>query len=230
MTGVASPEFEAKVRDRLGSKYALAIHSAMAGLQMGLMTIGVGEGDEVICDPMVPFGAKAVLYQHARPVFADIDAQTHNVDPTSIRERITERTKAILVTHLWGLPAPMDAIMAIAKEHRLGVVEDCAHSLFATLDGKETGTVGTAGVYSFQQQKHLSTGDGGLLVTDDHYVWEQCNNMMRFGVIPPRLSWNFRMNEITAAVAGVQWDRADGYVEEDRRAAQLYTDVLGGHK
>ena len=230
MTGVASPELEAKARQRLGCRYAIAIHSAMAGLQMALMTIGVGEGDEVICDPIVPFGAKAVLYQHARPVFADVDPQTHNVDPASIRERITPRTKAILVTHLWGLPAPMDEITATAREHKLGVVEDCAHALFATLDGKECGTFGTAGVFSFQQQKHLTTGDGGLLVTDDHYVWDECNKLLRFGVIPPRLSWNFRMNDVTAAIASVQWDRADGYVAEDRRAAQLYTDVLGGHR
>jgi dTDP-4-amino-4,6-dideoxygalactose transaminase len=230
MTGVASPELEAKVRERLGCKYAIAIHSAMAGLQMALMTSGVGEGDEVICDPIVPFGAKAVLYQHARPVFADIDPATHNVDPASIRQRITERTKAILVTHLWGLPAPMDQIMAIAKQHQLAVVEDTAHALFATLDGKQCGTFGTAGVFSFQQQKHLTTGDGGLLATDDPYIWDECNKLLRFGVIPPRLSWNFRMNDVTAAIAGVQWDRADGYVAEDRRAAQLYTDVLGGHQ
>jgi dTDP-4-amino-4,6-dideoxygalactose transaminase len=229
MTGVASPELEAQVRGRLGCKYAIAIHSAMAGLQMGLMTLGVGEGDEVICDPIVPFGSKAVLYQHARPVFADIDADTHNMDPASIRARITPRTKAIVVTHLWGLPAPMDEIMAIARERQLGVVEDCAHALFATLDGKEAGTFGTAGVFSFQQQKHLSTGDGGLIVTDDPYIWDECNKMLRFGVIPPRLSWNFRMNDVTAAIAGVQWARADGYLEEDRRAAQLYADVLGGH-
>jgi dTDP-4-amino-4,6-dideoxygalactose transaminase len=228
--GVAAPELEARVRERLGCAYAVAVHSAMAGLQMGLMAIGVGEGDEVICDPIVPFGAKAVLYQHARPVFADIDPRTHNVSPVSVRERITLRTKAVLVTHLWGLPAPMDEIVAIAREHQLGVVEDCAHALFATLGGKEAGTFGTAGVFSFQQQKHLSTGDGGLLVTDDPYVWEQCDAMLRFGAVPPRLSWNFRMNDVTAALAGVQWGRADGYVREDRRAAGLYTDVLGGHQ
>jgi perosamine synthetase len=227
--GEASPQLEAKVRDRLGCRYAVAVHSAMAGLQMALMTIGVNQGDEVVCDPIVPFGAKSVLYQNARPVFADIDPRTHNVDPASIRERITGRTKAILVTHLWGLPAPMEEITAIAREHRLGVVEDCAHALFATLDGKPCGTFGSAGVFSFQQQKHLSTGDGGLLVTDDPYIWDECNKMLRFGVIPPRLSWNFRMNELTAAVAGVQWERAEGYLEEDRRAAQLYSDLLGAH-
>ncbi|HEX2184974.1 MAG TPA: DegT/DnrJ/EryC1/StrS family aminotransferase, partial [Chloroflexota bacterium] len=227
--GQAGAELEARVSARLGCRHTIAIHSAMAGLQMGLMAIGVGEGDEVICDPIVPFGAKSVLYLHARPVFADVDPLTHNVDPASIRERLTSRTKAIVVTHLWGLPAPMDEIMAIAREHKLGVVEDCAHALFATFGGKQAGTFGTAGVFSFQQSKHLTTGDGGLLVTDDPYVAEQANNMLRFGVVPPRLSWNFRMNELTAAVANVQWERAAGYVEEDRRAARLYTDALAGH-
>jgi perosamine synthetase len=227
--GILAPEFEAQVRRRLGCGYAIAIHSAMAGLQLGLMVIGVGEDDEVICDPIVPFGAKAVLYQHARPIFADIEAETHNISPASIRRRITPRTKAIIVTHLWGLPAPMDEIMAIAREHQLGVVEDCAHALLATFDGKPVGTFGTAGVFSFQQQKHLSTGDGGLIVTNDRYIWEQIDATLRFGVIPPRLSWNFRMNELTAAVASVQWGRADQYVEEDRRAGRLYAEVVADH-
>ncbi|MGH2353139.1 MAG: DegT/DnrJ/EryC1/StrS family aminotransferase [Chloroflexota bacterium] len=227
--GALAPELEAQVRARIGCRHAVAIHSAMAGLQLGLMGIGVGEGDEVICDPIVPFGAKSVLYQHARPVFADIDPETHNIAPASIRERITPRTKAIVVTHLWGLPAPMDEIMAIAREHKLGVVEDCAHALLATFDGREAGTFGTAGVFSFQQSKHLSTGDGGLIVTDDSYVWQQVDNMLRFGVIPPRLSWNFRMNEVTAAIAGVQWGRADGYLKEDRRSGRLYAEVVAGH-
>src|SRR6476661_2829697 len=120
LNGAAGEALEAMVRERLGCAHAVAVHSAMAGLQMGLMGIGVGEGDEVICDPIVPFGAKSVLYQHARPIFADVDPATHNLAPASIRERITERTKAIVVTHLWGMPAAMDEIMAIAREHRLG--------------------------------------------------------------------------------------------------------------
>jgi perosamine synthetase len=227
--GALAPELESAVRQRLGCAYATAIHSAMAGLQLGLMCIGVGAGDEVICDSIVPFGAKAVLYQRAMPVFADIDPETHNISPVSIRRRITARTKAIVVTHLWGLPAPMDEIMAIAREHGLGVVEDCAHALLATFDGRPVGTFGTAGVFSFQQTKHVSTGDGGLIVSDDRYVWEQVDNMLRFGVIPPRLSWNFRMNELTAAVAGVQWGRADGYVAEDQRSGRLYAEVAAGH-
>jgi perosamine synthetase len=167
LNGALSRDFEAQAARRFGVRHAIAVHSAMAGLQLGLMAAGVGEGDEVICDPIAPFGAYAVLYLHARPVFADVERETHNVDPTSIRARITERTKAIVATHLWGLPARMDETMALASAHRLAVVEDCAHALFAAHAGRPVGTFGLAGVFSFQQSKHLSTGDGGLLVTND---------------------------------------------------------------
>ena len=227
--GSAAQELEAQAAERFGCKYAIAIHSAMAGLQLALMAAGVGEGDEVICDSIVPFGAYAALYCHARPVFADVEAATHNVDAASIRERLSPRTKAVVVTHLWGLPADMDQILAIAREHKLAVVEDCAHALFATHAGRFAGTLGTAGVFSFQQSKHLTTGDGGLLLTNDFYIAEQIQGMLRFGALAPRLSWNFRMNELTAAVAGVQFERAGGYVAEDRRAAERYTQAVAGH-
>ena len=227
--GAASHELEAMAARRFGCRYAVAIHSAMAGLQMALMAGGVGEGDEVICDAIVPFGAYAALYLHARPVFADVDAATFNIDPASIRARLTPRTKAIVVTHLFGLPACMHDIMTIAAEHQLVVVEDCAHALFAEREGRLCGTFGTAGVFSFQQSKHLTTGDGGLLLTNDAYVDQQIRRMLGFGALAPRLSWNFRMNELTAAVAGVQFRRAEAYVAEDRRSAHLYAAVAARH-
>lgn len=230
LSGQATKTFEAAVARRFGCKHVVAIHSAMAGLQYSLAAAGVGEGDEVICDSIVPFGAYAVLYLHARPVFADVDAATFNVDPASIRDRITPRTKALVVTHLLGLVAPMGEIMAIAEEFGLPVVEDCAHALFAERDGRLAGTSGTAGVFSFQQSKNMTTGDGGMVVTDDDYVASQMRRMLSFGALAPRLAWNFRMNELTAAVAGVQFQRAEGYVEEDRRAGQLYTEVASAHR
>lgn len=224
--GALASEFEAAVERRFGCRHAIAIHSAMAGLQYGLMAGGVGEGDEVICDPIVPFGAYATLYCHARPVFADVERASHNMDPASMRARITPRTKALVVTHLWGLPARMDEIMAIAREHNLVVIEDCAHALFAEHRGRLVGTFGTAGVFSLQQSKHMTTGDGGLVMTDDSYVDDQIQSMLRFGALAPRLAWNFRMNELTAAVAGVQFGRAGDYVAEDRRCAGWYTEAL----
>jgi perosamine synthetase len=228
--GTLTEEFEAQVARRYGCRHAIAIHSAMAGLQLALMAAGVGEGDEVVCDPMVPFGAYAALYLHARPVFADVERDTYNIDPASLRERLTERTKALVVTHLYGLPARMEAIMAIAQARKLAVIEDCAHALFAERQGRLAGTFGTAGVFSFQQSKHLATGDGGLLITDDNYIADQIRGMLRFGALAPRLSWNFRINELTAAVAGVQWGRAEGYVAEDRCSADLYTQAVASSR
>jgi perosamine synthetase len=228
--GALAQELEAAVARRFGCRHAIALHSAMAGLQYALMASGVGEGDEVICDPIVPFGAYAVLYCHGRPVFADIERTTHNMDPASVRERLTPRTKALVVTHLWGLPARMEDIMAIVHEHKLVVIEDCAHALFAERARRLIGTFGTAGVFSLQQSKHMTTGDGGLVVTDDFYIAEQIQSMLRFGALAPRLAWNFRMNELTAAVAGVQFGRADGYVAEDRRCAEWYTEALAGQR
>jgi perosamine synthetase len=123
----------------------------------------------------------------------------------------------------------MDEVMAIAREHNLAVIEDCAHALFAT-DGERTvGTIGTAGVFSLQSSKHVTTGEGGFLVTNDPYIHEQVQTMLRFGAVPPRLSWNFRTTELTAAVAGVQFGRADAYVDEDRRSGRLYAEVAAGH-
>lgn len=223
--GSATREFEARVSQRFGCAHTIALHSAMAGLQCALMASGVGEGDEVICDSIVPFGAYAALYLHARPVFADVNPRTYNIDPASIRERLTPRTKALVVTHLLGLPASLDEIVAIATEHRLVVIEDCAHALFAEQRGRLVGTIGTAGVFSFQQSKHMTTGDGGMVLTNDSYIDQEIRSMLSFGALAPRLSWNFRINELTAAIANVQFRRAEGYVNEDRRSAKLYLEV-----
>src|SRR5262249_43543561 len=150
------------------------------------------------------------------PIFADLQPDTFNVDPVSIRERITPRTKAILITHAWGLPCDMDAIMAIAREHELLVIEDCAHALFATYNGRCAGTLGHIGSFSFQQSKHMTTGDGGIGVTDDEGLLQRMRNVAgyNFGAAAPCLAWNYRMTELVAAVALVQLERARSYVAD----------------
>ena len=187
-----------------------------------------GGGDEVVCDPMVLFGGLAVLYTGAMPVFADVDEQTHNMDPASLAERITSRTKAIVVTHHWGEPADMEGILAVADAHKLPVIEDCAHALFGEWRGRSTGTLGAVGVFSFNSSKHVSTGDGGIAVTDDAYLNEQMRAIITFGAAPVRVANNYRMTELTAAVARVQMRRARGYVAEDRASAQLYATAVEG--
>ena len=218
----AGPEavaLELEFAAALGADHAISCNAAMAGLHAALWAVGVGAGDEVVCDPLVLFGGLAVLYTGAMPVFADVHEHTHNMDPASLAERITPRTKAIIVTHHWGEPADMAGILAVADAHRLPVIEDCAHVLFGEWQGRTAGTLGSVGVFSFQSSKHLSTGDGGIAVTNDPYLAEQMRAIITFGAAPTRLAHNFRMTEMTAAVARVQLRRARGYVAEDRASA-----------
>lgn len=227
----AGPEaaaLEQEFAAALGADHAIACNAAMGGLHAALLAVGVGAGDEVVCDPLVFFGGLAVLYTGAMPVYADVDEHTHNMDPASLAERITPRTKAIVVTHYWGEPADMAGILAVADAHKLPVVEDCAHVLFGEWRGRNAGTLGSVGVFSFQSSKHLSTGDGGIAITNDPFLADQVRAVVTFGAAPERLAHNFRMNELTAAVARVQLRRARGYVAEDRASAQLYAKAVMG--
>src|SRR6266550_3784941 len=131
------------------TKRVLATNSAMAALHLALQTIGVGPGDEIIVDPIVVFAGMAAMFQNAVPVFADIDPRTFNIDPASVRSRITPRTKAIICTHHFGNICDVDALLTIAREHNLPLVEDCAHALFATRDGKYAGLFGDFAAFSF---------------------------------------------------------------------------------
>jgi dTDP-4-amino-4,6-dideoxygalactose transaminase len=217
-------EFAAAVEAR----FAVAVNSGMSALHACLAAADASVGDEVICDPMVQFGAVACFYNNAVPVFADIQRDTHNVDPNSIRQRITERTRAILCTHLWGLPCDMDEIMAIAREHNLMVIEDNAHALFARYKGRQTGSLGHMAEFSFQAAKQLATGDGGMMTTNDERLHERlvAYSGVRGMATFPELMWNYRMSELVAAVALVQLRRASIYVQQGIAAAKTYTDAV----
>jgi perosamine synthetase len=210
------------------AKYAVAVNSGMSGLHACLAAADASAGDEVICDPMVQFGAVACFYNNAVPVFADVQRDTHNVDPASIRSRITQRTRAILCTHLWGLPCDMDQIMSIAREHNLYVIEDNAHALFARYKGRMTGNLGHMAEFSFQAAKQLATGDGGMMTTNDDRLHERliAYSGIRGMATFPELMWNYRMSELVAAVALVQLRRATKYVEQGMAAAKIYNDAV----
>lgn len=226
--GTQAEKLEQEFAAEFGSPLGLTIVNAMAGLHAGVAASGAGPGDEVICDPMVVFGALGVMYHNAIPVFADIEPESHLVDPVSIESRITERTRAIIVTQLWGLMADMDAIMALAARHNLTVIEDCAHAIYATYDGRYAGTVGDVGVFSFQQSKQLATGDGGMTLMRDAARRQVMQELCTFGTCPARLSWNYRMNEVVAAIARVQLRRARGYVDICVTNAGLLSEAVRG--
>lgn len=231
MGGRATAEFEKAFAEAVGVRYGVAMNSAMSVLHSAVMAAGAGAGDEVICDPVCVFGAVAVMYNNAIPVFVDVNPVTWNMDPDLIEAKVTERTKAIIVTHVCGLPAEMDRIMSVARKHDLLVIEDCAHSLFAAYKGKFTGAWGDIGSFSFQMSKQMALGDGGMAVTDNEDLAKTLDlnaGAPTFQAVGFGLHFNYRMNEQTAAIGLVQLERARGYVEGLIEVAALYDSAVQG--
>lgn len=220
-------ELGAMLTDALQARHVSPLNSAMAALHLPLQIIGAGPGDEVIVDPIVTFAGMAVMYQNAVPVFADIERDTFNISPASIRARITERTRAIICTHHFGSICDMDAIMAIGRQFNLPVIEDCSHALHSTRNGTLAGLFGDFAAFSFNHRKQLSTGQGGFLVVNNEAFVDKVTSRS-FGRIPASLSWNYQMSGLVAALALAQWPRSSGYVAEDMEYAKRYTQAIGG--
>jgi dTDP-4-amino-4,6-dideoxygalactose transaminase len=226
-------EFEEAFAEWNGVEHAVTCNSGTSALHVALAAVGVGPGDEVIVPPRsYVSSASAVVYQDAVPVFADIDPDTHNLDPESVREGVSEHTAAILPVHIAGNPCEMDAILDIADEHGLAVVEDCAQAHGATYEGAAVGTFGDVNAYSFQNSKILTTaGDGGMVTTDDDDLAEFCREFRHMGFPAHhdydqldiyqhnRLGYNYRMTPLNAAVGLSALDRVDGYIETRRENA-----------
>lgn len=173
-TGPAVAAFEKKVADYVGAKYAVAVSNGTAALHVACLAAGIGEGDEVITTP-ITFAASAncVLYCGGKPVFADIDKQTYNINPAEIQKKITSRTKALIPVHYTGQPCDMDEIMKIAREHDLLVIEDGAHALGAVYKGKRIGSIADMTCFSFHPVKPITTGEGGMIVTDNEELYRR---------------------------------------------------------
>jgi len=198
-----------------GAKYGICRNSAMTALAQAVAISGAGCGDEIICDPLVHFGGVAALSFNCVPRFVDVKRDTYLMDPAAVRAAVTQHTKALIVTNLWGLCAELDALREICDEHGIFMIEDCAHVIGARWQGKHAGTFGDVGVFSFQQGKHICTGDGGLIITDREDLHHKLYNEWAFkGESPSFLTLNFRMNELTAAVGLAQLERFPGYLAE----------------
>ena len=207
-------EFEEKFASYIGTKHAIAVNSGTAALHIALAAAGIGPGDEVIVPALTFFATvEAVLHQNAIPVFADIDPETCNIDPDDIRRRITDRTKAIIPVHLYGQPADMDPIMEVAEEHGLLVIEDCAQAHGAEYKGKKVGSIGHVGCWSFYATKNMTTGEGGMITTNDDEIAEKARLVRNHGMVSRDdhvvLGYNYRMNELQAALGIVQLSRLD---------------------
>lgn len=218
-------------------KHAISVNSATSGLYAAVGAAGIGPGDEVIVSPytMTASATGALVYQ-AVPVFADISPETFCLDPKSIRERITPRTRAIVVVDLFGHPAEMDEIMAIAKEHNLIVIEDAAQAPGAMYKGRFAGTLGHMGVYSLNYHKHIHCGEGGIVVTDDDELAERLRLIRNHGevIVGPKgtsniinmVGYNYRMTEIEAAITSEQLKKLDKLVAPRVELAHQLTEGL----
>ena len=220
----------------LGVKHAFACTSGTAAIHCAIAAIDPEPGDEIITTAITDMGALSpILYQGAIPVFVDVDPHTYNVTAESIERAIGPRTRAIIVTHLFGNPAEMDAIVAVAKEHGIPIIEDCAQSFLARFDGQKVGTFGTIGAFSLQQGKHITTGEGGIVVTDDDAFARRMflfiNKAWGYGDKNPDhyfLALNYRMSELCGAVGLAQLDKLEAVVERRKALARQLDKQLEG--
>ncbi len=209
------------------------MQSGTAALHMALYELGIGENDEVIV-PSLTFIAtiNPVLYVGAKPVIVDVDSETWNIDPEEIKKAITSKTKAIIPVHLYGNSCDMDAIMEIAKEYNLYVIEDVTESLGATYRGRFTGTFGHFGCFSFNGNKLITTGGGGMITSENEASAEHIKFLVNQardeskGYYHPEMGFNYRMTNIEAALGLAQFERLEGFLEKKREFRQIYQEIL----
>lgn len=230
--GARVAELEARFAAFVGTKHAVASTSGTASLHLNLLALGIGPGDEVITSPFTFIAsANAILYVGATPVFADIHPCCYNLDPRAMEAKVTPRTKALLPVHLYGNPANMPALMEIAQQHGLAVVEDAAQAHGAAIGRKRVGSFGT-GNFSFYPTKNMTAVEGGMLTTDDDWLADRAQKFRNHGQTDryrhELLGYNLRMSDIHAAVGLAQFDRLTGYTEARQRNARYLDEGLRG--
>ncbi len=227
-------KFEADFAALLGLKHGIASTSGTSAIHVAVAAANPNPGDEIITAPITDMGSLiGILFQNAIPVFADLDPKTYTMLPESIEARITPKTKAILVVHLFGQSADMDPILDIAKKHNLKVIEDCCQAYLAEYKGRLVGTMGDIGCFSMQQSKHMAAGDGGITVTNDDVLGRRAKLFADKGWPRepgardyPFLGINYRMNELTGAVAVAQVGKVESVVARRRKIAEAVTKGL----
>lgn len=225
-------ELEQKIAGYHGVAEAIGVASGTDALHLAVEALGIGEGDEVITTPFTFFAtAEAIFYTGATPVFVDIEPDTMNIDAGKIEEKITGRTKAIMPVHIFGHPADMERITDIARKHHLLIIEDCAQSFGAEINGKKTGSFGAAGCFSFYPSKNLGAfGDGGMVVLQDRLVADDIRQLRNHGsrgaYQHEKVGFNSRLDELQAGILLVKFARIDQYNEQRRRKAALYHQLL----
>ncbi|MDQ4122892.1 MAG: DegT/DnrJ/EryC1/StrS family aminotransferase [Acidobacteriota bacterium] len=227
---------EKKFAEKMGAKHAYACTSGTAAIHCAIAAINPNPGDEIVTTAITDMGALTpIVYQGAIPVFADVDPRTCNVTAETIERVLSERTKAIIVTHLFGNPCEMQPIMELARARKIPVIEDTAQAFLAEENGKFAGTIGDIGCYSLQQGKHITTGEGGMVVTNDDALARRMflfiNKAWGYGDANPDhyfLALNYRISELQAAVAVAQMEKLDFSVSNRVQTAEKLTEMLRG--
>lgn len=232
--GPRIPEFEAMFTKRLGVKHAIACNSGTSGLHLIWHALGIGPGDEVITTPFSFIASSnSILFERAKPVFVDIDPETWQIDARRIESAITPRTKALLPVDVFGATPDLDAVLTIARKNNVRVIEDCCEALGTSYKGRLAGTICDAGVFGFYPNKQITTGEGGMIVTNDDRIAFMCRSCRSQGRDPDagwlqhaRLGFNYRMPDINAAIGTVQMRRLDEILAKRERVANWYIERL----
>ncbi|MDX2231988.1 MAG: DegT/DnrJ/EryC1/StrS family aminotransferase [Leptolyngbyaceae cyanobacterium bins.349] len=225
--------FESAFAARVNRQHGIAVSNGSVALDAAIAALQIGPGDEVILPTFTIIScAAAIVRAGATPVLVDADPQTWNMDEAAIAAKITPRTKAIMVVHIYGLPVDLDPILKLAHQHGLWVIEDAAEMHGQTYKGQPCGSFGDISTFSFYPNKHITTGEGGMIVTNDDQLAERCRSLRNLCFQPQKrfvheeLGWNLRMTNLQAALGVAQLERLDEFVVRKRRMGQRYTELL----
>lgn len=225
-------EFERRMADFIETKHAIAVNSGTSGLHLCVRALGIGEGDEVITTPFSFIAsANAILYERAKPVFVDIEPETLNIDVSRVERKIGDATRAILPVHIFGHPCDMDSLIGIAAQYKLDLIEDACEAIGAEYNGQRVGKFGNCAVFAFYPNKQMTTGEGGVVVTNDEKIAQACRIMRNQGrdgrwMEHSHLGFNYRISDINCALGISQLERIEEVLDRREHVAQMYHERL----
>ena len=227
-------EFESAFADYVDRRYAVAVNSGTSALHLSMLAMGIGPGDEVITTPFSFIAtANCILMVGAKPVFVDIDPVSYNIDVDRIAEKITDKTRAVLPVEVFGNPQGIDRVYQLARRHNLVCIEDSCEGLGSRVNGSKVGTLGNISTFAFYPNKQMTTGEGGMIVTDDEESAHLCASLRNQGrdagtgwLAHARLGYNYRISDINCALGIVQLQRMDEFIVKRRQVARWYNEML----